>query len=152
MRAYEQASELLECIQPERIEKIENERSEPRPDEVMVMAEKYKAPELSNYYCSKQCPIGQEYVPEVKVEELSSIVLKMLSSLNTVQDNQKNLIHITADGMIDDDEIETFVGIQDELEKISITVESLQLWAEQMLANGKINAEKYEAVKAQKTR
>ena len=38
----EAASELLESITPERIEKIENERSLPHPDEVLVMAEKYK--------------------------------------------------------------------------------------------------------------
>ena len=38
----ETASELLESIPPERIEKIENERSFPHPDEVLTMAEKYK--------------------------------------------------------------------------------------------------------------
>ena len=37
----ETASELLEVIPPERIEKIENERSLPHPDEVLTMAEKY---------------------------------------------------------------------------------------------------------------
>ena len=34
----EKASELLETIAPERIEKIENERTVPRPDEVLTMA------------------------------------------------------------------------------------------------------------------
>ena len=43
----ETASELLESISPERIEKIENERSLPHPDEVLLMAEKYKR---ENYY------------------------------------------------------------------------------------------------------
>ncbi len=141
----EKASELLETIPPERIEKIENERVEPHPDEILVMAEKYKSPELCNFYCSNQCPIGQRYVPEIKVQDLSQIVLKMVDSLNKAQDNQKKLISITADGVIDDDEIDDFVDIQEQLEKISITVESLQLWTEQMIANGSINMEKYEA-------
>lgn len=44
----EKASELLETIAPERIEKIENERTVPRPDEVLTMAEKYKRPSLCN--------------------------------------------------------------------------------------------------------
>ena len=78
----EAASELLESIPPERIEKIENERSLPHPDEVLTMAEKYKQPGLCNYYCANQCPIGQEYVPEVKIKDLSQIVLEMLASLN----------------------------------------------------------------------
>ena len=34
----EEASELLVTMSPERIEKIENERSLPHPDEVLVMA------------------------------------------------------------------------------------------------------------------
>lgn len=140
----DQASELLETIPPERIEKIENERVEPHPDEIMIMAEKYKAPDLCNYYCANQCPIGQQYVPEIKIKELSQIVLKMVDSLNDAQDNQKRLISIAADGVIDDSEIEDFVTIQEQLEKISITVEALQLWSEQMMANGSINLEKFE--------
>lgn len=48
----ESASELLETISPERIEKIENERSLPYPDEVLAMAEKYRQPSLCNYYCA----------------------------------------------------------------------------------------------------
>lgn len=141
----DKASELLESIPPERIEKIENERVEPHPEEILIMAEKYKSPELCNYYCSNQCPIGQQYVPEVRIHDLSQIVLRMVDSLNTVQDNQRRLIKITADGVIDDSEIDDFVGIQEELEKISITVEALQLWTEQMVANGAINMDKYNA-------
>ena len=68
----EKASELLETIAPERIEKIENERTGPRPDEVLTMAEKYKRPSLCNCYCSQQCPIGQRYVPFVTRRELPS--------------------------------------------------------------------------------
>lgn len=141
----DQASELLGSIPPERIEKIENERVEPHPEEILIMAQKYKSPELCNYYCSNQCPIGQQYVPEVKIQSLSQIVLKMIDSLNTIQDKQNRLISITADGVIDDAEIDDFVSIQEQLEKISITVETLQLWTEQMVANGAMNMEKYEA-------
>ena len=39
----EAAGELLESIPSDRIEKIENERSLPHPEEILVMAEKYKA-------------------------------------------------------------------------------------------------------------
>ena len=57
----EEASELLVTVSPERIEKIENERTLPYPDEVLVMADKYKQPNLCNFYCANQCPIGQQY-------------------------------------------------------------------------------------------
>jgi len=139
----EQASELLETIPPERIERIENEKVSPYPEEILVMAEKYKRPSLCNYYCSQHCPIGRQYVPEVEVKELSSIVLEMLASLNAVDKKKERLIEITADGKIDNDEIDDFIFIQKELERISITVETLQLWSEKMLANGVIDAEAY---------
>ena len=143
----EKASELLESIMPERIEKIETEKSLPHPDEVLILADKYKRPSLCNYYCSNQCPIGQQYVSEVKVKELSSIVLEMLASLNSANGKRDRLIEITADGKIDVEEIDDFIRIQDELERISITVETLQLWEEKMLANGVIDRAKYEARK-----
>lgn len=139
----EEASELLETISPERLEKIENERLLPHPDEVLLMANKYKSFDLCNYFCANECPIGKQYVPEVKIKDLSAITLEMLASLNSMHRKQERLIEIASDGTITDDEIDDFINIQNELERISLTVESLQLWSEQMLANGKINAEEY---------
>ena len=147
----EAASELLESIPPERIEKIENERSLPHPDEVLVMSDKYMQPSLCNYYCANQCPIGQEYVPEIKVKDLSQIVLEMLASLNSVSKQKDRLIEITADGKISGDELEDFSFIQEELERISITVETLQLWSERMMATGVIDAEQYNAYKKRRS-
>lgn len=108
----EAASEVLETIPPERIEKIENERCLPHPDEVLVMAEKYKQPDLCNYYCANQCPIGRQYVPEVKIKDLSQIVLEMLASLNAMNKKKERLIEITVDGVISDDELSDFLFIQ----------------------------------------
>ena len=147
----EAASELLESIPSERIEKIENERSLPHPDEVLVMSDKYKQPSLCNYYCANQCPIRQEYVPEIKVKDLSQIVLEMLASLNSVGKQKDRLIEITADGKISGDELEDFIFIQEELERISITVETLQLWSERMMATGVIDEEQYNAYKKRRS-
>lgn len=130
-------------LQPERLERIENGKFPVTPHEVLLLSELYGEPTLCNHYCSKECPIGEKYVPEIKVKHLSQIVLEMLSSLNSMKKNQERLIEITADGVIGDDEIRDFVCIQKELEKISINVETLQLWVEEMLSSGKINIEKY---------
>lgn len=143
----EEASELLVTMAAERIEKIENERTMPHPDEVLLMAEKYMQPSLCNYYCANQCPIGQQYVPEVKIKDLSQIVLEMLASLNSMQKKKERLIEITVDGKISGDELEDFIYIQEELERISIAVETLQLWSERMLATGAIDPELYRAHK-----
>jgi len=144
----EKASETLGWISPERIEKIESEKSLPHPDEVLAMSDAYKNPNLCNIYCANQCPIGQEYVPEVRIEDLSQIVLETLSSLNTMNKKQERLIEISADGQITADEIEDFVHIQEDLERISIAVETLQLWAEKMLDDGKIDMDAYRKYKS----
>ena len=147
----EGASKLLEAMTPERIERIESEKTIAYPDEVLLMAEKYKSPDLCNYYCANQCPIGQFYVPEIKLKDLSQIILEMLSSLNSMNRCKDRLIDITADGLIDEDELSDFIRIQEELERISVTIETLQLWSEQMIANGKIDVEKYEKLKMLRT-
>lgn len=141
----EKASELLGSITPERIERIENGKFDAYPDEVMMMAGKYQAPELCNYYCANECEIGKRYIPEIKIKDLSQIVLEMLASLNTVKKRQERLIEITVDGVIDADEVEDFIQIQEELEKISVTVGTLQLWSEQKLASGEIDMDAYNA-------
>lgn len=145
----EAASEILDGLSQEKIERIENERTFPQPEEVLIMADGYKDPQLCNYYCSNECPIGRQYVPEVKIRDLTRIILEMLASLNTVQSKQERLIEIAADGIIDEVEIADFVNIQEDLEKISLTVETLQLWSEQMLAYGFINRDAYEKYKSQ---
>jgi hypothetical protein len=71
----------------------------------------------------------------------------MLASLNSMQRQTTRLIDSAADGVIDDDELKDFIKIQNELERISITVETLQLWTEQMIVGGKINIDKYNALK-----
>ena len=144
----EEASDLLVTMSPERIEKIESERSMPHPDEVLLMSDQYKHPSLCNYYCANQCPIGAQYVPEIKAKDLSQIVLEMLASLNSMQKEKDRLIEITVDGKISGDELADFIAIQEQLEKISIAVETLQLWSERMLATGAIDPEQYKAYKA----
>lgn len=144
----EAASALSEeLISPERLERIENGKMGIHPDEVLLLSDIYKEPSLCNHYCSTECPIGKQYVPEIKPKELSGIILEMLSSLNTMKNKQERLIEITADGAIDDGELEDFIEIQQKLENISITVESLQLWLEKMIDDKKINIDKYNKLK-----
>lgn len=142
----EQASEVIN-IAPDRIERIENRGAVPYPDEVISMAKGYKDPSLCNYYCSKECEIGRQYVPEVSIKNLSQIVIEMVVSLNSMQNKKDRLMEIAVDNIVDSDQIEDFVEIQEELEKISILVETLQFWSEDMLAKGHIDREAYEALR-----
>lgn len=74
---------------------------------------------------------------------MSAIVLEMLASLNSVNKVRDRLVEIAVDGKIGNDELDDFISIQDQLERISIAVEALQLWSEKMLANGVIDPDAY---------
>lgn len=146
----ERASERIGCLTADRIAKIESEECLPHPDEVLLMSKAYKKPRLCNYYCANACPIGQEHIPELEVKPLSQIILEMLASMNAIQKRKDRLVEIAVDGEITDDEIEDFAHIQDELEQISVAVETLKLWSENMMATGAIDIKTYKANKKKK--
>ncbi|MCR5733240.1 MAG: helix-turn-helix transcriptional regulator [Lachnospiraceae bacterium] len=135
----EAAAEILGFISEDRIEKIESEKTLPHPEEILAMADGYKNPSLCNYFCSQVCPIGQKYVPKVKVKDLSQITVEMMVSLNNLNKNRDRLMEITVDGEITEDEMTDFCNIQNELDKISQTVDSLRLWVEGAIASGRID-------------
>ena len=137
----EKASELL-GISPERLERIENEKLAIYPEEVVLMSKVYNNSNLCNYYCTHKCPIGEKYVPEIKNESLSQIVLEMMVSLNKANENKNRLMEIMVDGKISKDEIDDFAMIQKQLETISSSILALKLWTEQMLTNEKVVIEK----------
>ena len=113
----EKAAELLEFISEDRLERIENEKTQPAPEDIIRMSQIYNAPELCNYYCSRQCPIGQKYVPPVEMTDLPAIILKTVASLNTVYPLTNRLIEISRDGKISENEVPDFSHIQENLER-----------------------------------
>ncbi len=140
----EKASELLETISPEKLERIENEKQLPNPDDVMIMAEKYSEPDIRNYYCANQCPMGQHFVPRIKYNDLEKTVLKLVASLNSMHSKQDKLIEIAEDGIISDDEMLDFISIQKDLERVSLAVSALEAWTEKMMSSGLIDMDKYQ--------
>ena len=137
------AAEKLGFISSDRIEKIENEKTLPHPEEILAMTVTYKNPMLCNYYCSHECPIGMEYVPEVKAKELSQITLEMLATLNKLSNAKERLIEITVDGQLTKEELPDFFKIKEELEKMALAIDSLNLWIDNTIASGKISKDSF---------
>lgn len=103
------------------------------------MADCYRNPSLCNYYCSHECPIGKEYIPEVAAKNLSMITLEMLSTLNTLSKERDRMIDIAADGKVTENEIEDFLRIKDYLESMSLSIESLKLWVQNTIVSREID-------------
>ena len=140
------AAELMinEGMTEYRLVKIEDESVTIQPEDIYALSKGYNAPHLCNHYCSKECRIGQEYVPEVKLKDnIHEIVVNMVVSLDTMNSKKARLMEILADGKIGEDEMDDFIFIQKELDRISLTVEALQLWCEKMMGEGKIDKEEY---------
>ena len=124
----EQASEKMNGISASRIEKIDNEKALPHPDEILQMAKCYNAPEMCNMYCSNECPIGKETVPEIELKDISKLTLEMIVSLNSLERDKDRLMEIAVDGVISEDEMADFEAIRKRLSEIAASIDSLELW------------------------
>ena len=85
--------------------------------------------------------IGDRYVPEIEMSELSNIILETIASLNEITPLTNRLIQITRDGMISDDEIKDFAFISKKLDEVSLAIDSLNLWIDKTASENNINIE-----------
>jgi len=95
------------------------------------MADKYNKAMLCNYYCTNECPIGKEHVPQIRQIDLPTITLEMLNTINKLEKQKNRLVEITVDGEITDDEEQDFAMIKENLDKMSMAIDSLKLWLEE---------------------
>lgn len=107
---------------------VENGKADPDPEFVKWMAQSYDAPELINYYCTHQCPLGdkKDAIKKGSLEELSWHLLSGLHFLGEVEDK---IFDLTRDGKISDAEKSEFTKIIDNLKALSVMAESLEVWA-----------------------
>ena len=136
-----EASEKMTAVSDSKIEKFEYEIQEPTPYDIIQMADAYRRPDLCNHYCSHKCEIGHRYVPEVKVSDLSNIILETIASLNEINPLTTRLIQIARDGRISDDEIKDFALISKKLDEISLAIDSLNLWIDKTASEQALNIE-----------
>ena len=134
----EKACELLSSIGYSRLIRIESGETSPYPEEIITMAKVYSEPNLPNLFCANECLLGQAYVAEVEVKDLSLVTLEILNLLNRLSKQKNRLIEITADGEITPDEYKHFREIKKNLEKMSMAIDSMQLWIDNMIVDGKI--------------
>ena len=135
----EKAGELIDGITSDRIAKLENGSVHVQPEDVVLMAECYKAPELCNYYCTHECAIGEKTVEEIEIKSLSQIAIETLNSLNKMTRLKDRLLEIVEDGRVRPDESDDFLIIKSTLDKIAASVNALQLWVDGQIADGKLD-------------
>ncbi|TCX51979.1 MULTISPECIES: helix-turn-helix transcriptional regulator [unclassified Dehalobacter] len=129
LNSREGAAEII-GIDRTRLARIELGSLDPYPEEVMLMADAYNAPELGNHFCSCQCPLGRHTVPQIELAELDRLTLQVLSAFQRVTTIKDTLLDIASDGVIEDKERPQLDQVLGALDLISKNAQSLRLWAE----------------------
>lgn len=115
-------------IERSRLIAIERGQKLPYPEEVVAMAEAYRAPELCDDYCTAHCPIGEGRKPLLH-GDLNQISAQLMSSLYFLQSATDMVFGILEDGAVTADEREAFRKVLQLLDKVSYGTQSLKLWA-----------------------
>ena len=118
----------------EKAGEIENGRTQIQPEDVLLLAEYYRAPSLLNYYCCNECPIGQSHAVRAESKELSQIAVETLNAVNQMNRIKNRLLEIAEDGRVRTDEYEDFMKIKGVLDRIAQSVSNLQLWMDEQIA------------------
>ncbi|MEG2000571.1 MAG: XRE family transcriptional regulator [Evtepia sp.] len=133
LNSREGASELL-GIDRTRLARIELGSLSPYPEEVLLMADGYNAPELLNHYCTSVCPIGCRSLQKYELNELDRLAVKLMVAFRKGESVENIFLDITEDGIIDETERPQLSHVIDYLDKITKTAGELKLWAEKNLA------------------
>jgi transcriptional regulator with XRE-family HTH domain len=135
LKSMDRAQHVIN-IDRNRLAKIEEGKTTPYPEEVILMAAAYNAPELINIYCACYCPIGKDTVPLLEITEFDRIALRILGAMQNVEDLTSKLVTIAEDGKVDESEMEKFKTVMDILDHMAKGAQSLKLWAEKNISPG----------------
>ena len=81
------------------------------------------------------------------MSDLSQIVLRMLASLNAMENEKNRLIEISVDGKITEEELNDFARIQNMVNQISMAADAMNLWLEKNIAAGDVDQSTFEEIR-----
>ena len=115
-----------------RLARIELGSVTPYPEEVLLMADIYRAPELKGNYCWEMCPLGKG-MPKIENQDIDRIALRALCSFRKINEAKELLLDITADGVITEDEKPDLEKIINTLNEVNEVTQNLKNWIEKSL-------------------
>lgn len=91
------AAEELPGVTEESLKKYELDITRPPNDVVALMADAYNAPELPQWYCANECPLGKRCreLPEMPPERT---FIRLTNTLNRLDDSMKELAELMDEG------------------------------------------------------
>lgn len=101
-------------------------------DTVVMMADLYRSPELKNWYCKNECPIGEQRPIATRIESIERITVKLLSGMDSdrIAGMKASLLEIAKDGKVSADEAGRMQEIMTFLDELTETISELRMYAE----------------------
>ena len=98
-------------------------------DKAVLMADLYHAPELLNYYCLNECPIGCRRSISDKLIDIDRAAVSLTQSLRTekIRRIKHSVVDVAADGELADDEFEEFDRTVSELGELAKLISELEI-------------------------
>lgn len=132
LNSREGASEIL-GIDRTRLARVELGSLFPYPEEALLMADAYNAPELLNSYCCNLCPIGCRTQQPLEMADLDRLTLKLLATFRNEESIKDSLLNITEDGVINEVEKPQLAEIIAYFDAIGKAGAELKLWYDKNL-------------------
>lgn len=97
-------------------------------DKAVILADLYGAPQLLNYYCLHECPIGKNSPVSDEVLSISQAAVKLLKWMkpSLVQQMMDRLLDIAQDDRVTGDEMDDLREIVDYLDGVSVAISQLK--------------------------
>ena len=104
-------------------------------DKVMLMADLYNCPELKAGYCKHECPIGKSMPVATEIHGLEGITLRLVKEFNVkkIKQIKNELIDITEDGIISEDEKPRLRNVLKILDEMALAISEVRLVGEKVL-------------------
>lgn len=121
----EKAAELID-ISVESIRAYETGRRTPPGRAVIKMIEIYNSPYLALQHLKSSDEVGQCYMPNVELKDLPTAVLRLQKEVNDFLKCRDEIIDITCDGVISEDEQERWNQVLKEMDDVITAIMSVK--------------------------
>ena len=104
-------------------------------DKVVLMADLYNSPELITGYCMRECPVHGFLPLSTEEKSIQGIALRLLKRFNEneLEHMKEDLIDITEDGLISEDEVPRLKAILEGLDVMAETISEMKIVGEKYI-------------------
>lgn len=97
------------------------------PDKVVIkMIEIYNSQYLAYQHLKTSEEIGKRYLPDLEIKDLPTAILRVLKETEDFIECRKDLIDITCDGLISDNELPRWKYILEQLDELANAIMALK--------------------------